>query len=184
MLTWGVCSHIPRCQASGRKPSLKAYLWTVNFVYAHSLASLLLDMVPSHVHFGRRRRLVPVSQLVLLEWRLICVCYSAPKKTSWGFVFTTLPTWTTVSLCSWCKGGNMLEYVGRGCCFEVSNRFRKFASSQNSNLLLTSESCMAGATVPPEVLQDVSGCKLLASAFGFGLVQYDLVGCPSLSYIH
>lgn len=130
MLTWGVCSHIPRCQASGRKPSLKA-LWTVNFVYAHSLASLLLDMVPSHVHFGRRRRLVPVSQLVLLEWRLICVCYSAPKKTSWGFVFTTLPTWTTVSLCSWCKGGNMLEYVGRGCCFEVSNRFRKFASSQN-----------------------------------------------------
>lgn len=79
MLTRGVCSHIPRCQASGRKPSLKA-LWTVNFVYAHSLASLLLDMVPSHVHFGRRRRLVPVSQLVLLEWRLICVCYSAPKK--------------------------------------------------------------------------------------------------------
>lgn len=51
------------------------------------------------------------------------------------------------------------------------------------NLLLTSESCMAGATVPPEVLQDVSGCKLLASAFGFGLVQYDLVGCPSFSYI-
>ena len=182
MLTWGVCSHIPRCQASGRKPSLKA-LWTVNFVYAHSLASLLLDMVPSHVRFGRRRRLVPVSQLVLLEWRLICVCYSAPKKSSWGFVFTTLPTWTTVSLCSWCKGGNMLAYVGRGCCFEVSNRFRKFALSQNSKLLLTSESWMAGATVPPEVLQDVSGCKLLASAFGFGLVQYDLVGCPSFSYI-
>ena len=43
---------------------------------------------------------------------------------------------------------------------------------------------MAGATVPPEVLQDVSGCKLLASAFGFGLVQYDLVGCPSFSYIN
>lgn len=106
------------------------------------------------------------------------------KKTSWGFVFTTLPTWTTVSLCSWCKGGNMLAYVGRGCCFEVSNRFRKFALSQNSKLLLASESWMAGATVPPEVLQDVSGCKLLASAFGFGLVQYDLVGCPSFSYIH
>ena len=75
-------------------------------------------------------------------------------------LFTTLPTWTTLSLCSWCKGGEQIEEV----CFVTT----KFQFAPNIRKLNGRSNCTTRST---------SGCfcvQTFASAFWFwfGAVRF------------